>query len=52
MNNESSMAQQPAEERRSGRDRRTGKNDELFRYAVAAGFFLDMRKNPDRRARN
>ncbi len=35
-------------ERRSGKDRRTGKLDEKYKYSVQAGFFLDMRKG-DRR---
>jgi len=37
-------------ERRSGRDRRTGRLDDKFRHSVSVGFFLDMRKG-ERRSR-
>lgn len=36
-------------ERRTGKDRRTGKLDEKYRYSVQAGFFLDMRRGERRR---
>lgn len=36
-------------ERRTGRDRRTGKLDEKFKQSVDAGFFVDMRKGERRK---
>ena len=36
------------DDRRSGKDRRTGKMDEKFKHAVSIGFFLELRKS-DRR---
>ena len=36
-------------DRRSGRERRTGRLDDKFKHSVSIGFFLDMRKNDRRR---
>jgi hypothetical protein len=45
----STSGSEPTPERRAGVDRRVGTHDELFKYAVMAGFFVDMRKNNRRK---
>ena len=36
-------------ERRTGKDRRTGKLNDKFKYSVEMGFFLDTRKGERRK---
>ena len=36
-------------ERRTNKDRRTGKLDQKFKHSVSTGFFLDMRKGERRK---
>ena len=36
-------------ERRTGKDRRTGKLDQKFQHSVSSGFFIDMRKGERRK---
>lgn len=44
------MEGKPTQERRTGKDRRSGRLNELFAHAVAIGFFKDTRKAQRRKA--
>lgn len=48
MTEQSQDAATAVQERRSRSDRRSHKHDELFTYAVSAGYFLELRKGERR----